>query len=334
MNRRYRAHFSRFSCYTALTVFLFTSGCSVTSDDSVENPPFTVENVESTWLENRRMWQEIEAASGRLETYCAIESGLDEERIPPPPNPDLDRVQSEEAMGRLQPRINSETAEKIGYAELVPGMFESEDQDEEDDSSESFTVERDVAEVLYGSDYADETWDSDYEIPDPPGKITIEIPEGDFEASWFTDGCVGEVTDYLHQGDPASFLYTQTIATASMNNFARDHDEHTSAQADWVDCMYDEGYEDFTAFGDEMMVLFNLRDIPADVDPANPEQIELAVADATCTEEHQVNERHKALFDELLMDYFEDNELELYSYNESAQIVLARAQEAIQQGGI
>lgn len=284
------------------------------------------ESITVSWQENLNLSVELQEATERLWYLCAEENGIDPDELPKLESAQISDMSYEDAMGPAVPRVNEETASDVGYEHFYPAFFE-----ESTGTTQQDELTYDQAVVLYGEDYVEAVWDSDGYVVDPPGVIEIEFEEWNVSTQRHTDGCAGEVDELIFEDEIVEFLTSQLAATAGLTPSTTEHDDFIDAQLDWAECMRDRGHEEIEEYG-SVLALLMIGRAEQPEEEFDQFQIDLAVDDAQCSEEHDVNAINREVFESLVLEFHDEFEQEFYAYHEMASDALDRAQELIAEG--
>ncbi|QSB05749.1 hypothetical protein [Natronoglycomyces albus] len=291
---------------------------------------YSAEDVQRAWVQNVEGSNELAMLIQRLEANCAQAHGVAADH-----SLDIGFVAGadtsiESLMGVAAPRITVEEAEAHGYRAQHPEIWEN--FIDRDGSAEPTEPDREALAVMYGSDFV-EAFYADPEATaeaDLPGRDIIYLDE-DREAYVvaYTDGCKGTVSAELFGDELASYHRDRSAAAPWLGSSLSDHADYIAAEADWASCMREFGYA-FDGMDDwTWQIVDYARDSLAQFEDL---QKELAVADGDCAKRENVNDRFRAVFEEVSLAYFAEHgaEVDIFAFNERVEDLKLRAQEMLE----
>jgi hypothetical protein len=168
-------------------------------------------------------------------------------------------------------------------------------------------------------------------------KARFVLPNGEVTAL-LRGGCEEEVLVAIH-GDLAKFLMLH-YTTANAPNEVREQTEADHRVADalrrWSQCMRERGYPDLGTL-DDATVLATAYYWPRGQPPprqedARPKEIALAVADATCLAQFDVDTVHRDVWLETRQAYYRKHETDFVALRDQLKAALVRAQQLVRGG--
>jgi hypothetical protein len=262
------------------------------------------------------------------------------------------------ALGLYAPRPTRVEAEEVGFRNWLPFVFQSVDLDKdpatwkgnsEPEPWESLEYEiarygRDAALAYAGVESPEVSFNASGEALDWPGE-EIHVIENDIRINWNLEGCEGRAVQALFGDDPYDFMRAQALATGAAWEFLPTDEKIVAADIAWGACMAEHGYEGLESVESLARTLTGLRqsllyepmgDAPmpseSSFEAFEAAQIDLAVADAECSEQTGHGQVLLDVFYQRLAENMLAFEVELFAYQEEAGEVLAVAQDLIANG--
>lgn len=293
--------------------------------------------MDSGW-ESRRQIEEI---TDRLARQCMEDKGF---RVHPVqlPGGSLTPATSgdfEVRMGARTIFLTDEEIAEYGYGSSPTESWGYEPQGENDPYvNNGFDLLEQEAQYEYYLAYDGDFHDL-YERGSDSGDMVIV---GDASVSYATEGCVAEVETRIHDGRLPEFLKLGLVAMDGLTRFIIDnvdsHQDVIDAESAWLECMGRQGFNDIEETSPPLYYASDLyfdQNIyrPGDLGFAEVKatEIELAQADVECNRQVSLDEIRVEIFWDVVEEYFDQFETQLFTWSQTATEVLERAQVIMQE---
>lgn len=308
--------------------------------------PEEVERYKAAWTENVVLASEIYESEQRLARMCMENLGFED-------HPALYEAAETywDVIGALGPRPDIETAKDIGYREAMPGLFDTGSQEDlPQHAQRAYFVAfwgEEGAEAALSNVSSEVPRNSAGEALEWPGQEIHELENGEV-IRWQAEGCEGAAVEALHEGSPLEFKTQEAEATSAPWEMFRNDEIVLNAEADWSLCLADTGYDGIGSVSDMPVYVSEMQDsiyrdamnvdgpgISAEaVQQFESQQKDLAVADARCAEETDLDAVRFDRFWELLSEQAKGYETSVFAYQGEVESLLVRAQELLEQGAL
>lgn len=300
--------------FGAVVALFTTTACTSSDGDDWDHDP---DDLYTTYMGNIDASADVQHGLEQLAGVCLRELGVRSNYIPEPMPVDEDAEPNDYLMG-LRDRVSVEEAEELGYAEWVPGLFaispHSPDETEAEFQESSaqqlvLNVMRDgslAQSFLTGADFNNAA----------VAEAGFDLSELEEFLDQHAEGCTGAAKDVVFEDDRED--WEEHVALAARGLHTDNHAEFNAIQNEWLDCMADNGYSEATDYYyfHELQSEHMNDNMPTE--EFDEKQRELAISDAECSEELNVNERNRDIADEILLNLAQEDEAAFFEFQDRA----------------
>ena len=310
---------------------LALTGC--TGGDEDELADVDSDELFTEYTENVDAYAEVNSGLDQLTNVCLAELGVHEEYLPEV-IPVYEEGDPDDYLMVLRERVSVAEAEEHGYAEWDPSLFGTDPSvpaETDDEFVEDYAAQL-VYSVKHNGENATAFLTGAEFTEDAIEEAGFDRGDLDQLLDQHPEGCIGAVNALVF-GDDHEHWEELTSATVTGIN-PEDHDEFNALQSEWSACMASNGHEEVTDY-------YSIHQIHTDHmlnDMTSEEfdevQREVALSDAECSEELNINEKHQEFAKEILRDGASGNEAEFFAFQEEAEPFIERIHELIEEDAV